>query len=80
VENDTDLSHLMELWTLFVSLNLDESVAQFRKNILMQLNLILQIKVPTYCQKFYKSFLIPCLNFEAATLETDKVMVHVVRL
>ena len=73
VENGNDLSHLVQLWSMFVALSLDESTAHFRKNTLMQLMQIMHLKVPIYEQQFFKNFLIPCLNLEAAILETEKV-------
>ena len=42
----------------------------------MQLMQIIHLKVPVYEPAFYKNFLIPCLNLEAAILETDKVKLH----
>ena len=63
----------MKLWTMFVSLSLDESSNQLRKNIVMQLMQIIHLKIPVYEPIFYKNFLIPCLSLEAAILETDKV-------
>ncbi len=76
MSSDTNLSHLLQIWTTFVNLptpTLDESVVLLRKTTLLQLNQILQLKAPVYDKRFYENFLIPCLNFEAAILEVDKV-------
>ncbi len=62
---------------MFVSLSLEESTAPFRKNTMMQLMQIIHLKVPIYDQQFFKNFLVPCLNLEAAILETDKVNFYV---
>ena len=72
----SDVSHLLQLWTTFVNLpttTLSETVVTFRKSTLVQLNQILQLQVPTHDTSFYRNILIPCLNFEATVLETDKV-------
>lgn len=78
VTSGGDVSHLLQLWTTFVNLptpTLSESVVAFRKSILAHLSQILLLKVPTHDNNFYRNFLVPCLNFEAAILETDKVSI-----
>ena len=78
VANGADVSHLFQFWTTFVNLSTTkladaDAFVAHRKTTLVQLNQVLQLKVATLDKSFYRNFLIPCLNFEAAILETDKV-------
>ena len=74
MDSGKELTYLLQLWTMFATLPLaDNSVVQLRKDVLTQLLQVLHLRVPDYDPQFYKMFLLPCLNLEAAILETDKV-------